>query len=124
MITKERVLSDLVTYSSKDRPLSKSYFYSKYSSKQSDPFEFDKKLGSMIHDLQCDQIDAQSASRPFYLIFESDKGYFIAKNRHEALVGNHFNLAKVKALFTISSNYSLMIQLAFPVEDPAQLNLL
>ena len=124
MITKESVLTDLLNHSSKDKPLDNCFFYNKYSSKEVDPFEFIKQFGSIIHDLQCDQIDAHSSSKPFSLIFETDQGYFIARNREEALMGNHFNLSRVKPLLTISYNYSRMIPIAFPVEDPSQLNLL
>lgn len=124
MITKKSILTDLITNSSKECPLSKSYFFYKYSDKETDPFVFSSQLGSMIHDLQCDQIDAQSSSRPFHLIFESDQGYYIARNREDALIGNYFNLSKLNTLYTISSNYSRMIQKAFPAEDPAQLNLI
>jgi hypothetical protein len=124
MITKEKVLADLLNYSSYDNPLDKFYFLKKYYTQGTDQSKFDQEFSSLIYDLQCDQIDAHSISKPFYLIFENEHGFFIAKNKDEALLGNHHYINKVKSLLTISSNFIKMIGRAFPEEDPAQLNLL
>lgn len=124
MITKEQLLFELINFSSNNNPLSKIYFIEKYPSKDLTICEYGENLKSLIHDLQCDQIDASINTESFHLIFESNSGYYIAKSREEALEGNHYYLNKIKSLLAITSNYNKMTNIIFPKEDPDQLNLL
>ena len=125
MMTKEKVLADLLNYSSYDSPLNNCYFFKKYQSGSTlNRSQFDRELERLMNELKCDQIDAESLSKPFYLIYENEEGYYVAKNRDEALLGSNYQLSQVKSEITVSSNFIKMIGRAFPEEDPAQLNLL
>jgi hypothetical protein len=124
MITKEKLLFELVNFSNIDNPLDATHFFNKYKLRGENISDYRRRIAQMVSDIQSDQIYNAQINKPFYLIFSSGKGYYIAKNRDDAIRGRDFYSARAKAILELTSKIDKMIRSAFPQSDEAQLELL
>jgi hypothetical protein len=124
MVTKEKLLFELINFSSFDKPLDADFFFKKYKLKGETLSDYNRNIARIIRDLQNDQIYYSQLSKPFYLIFFSGKGYYIAKNRDAAIKGRDFYSERAKSILVLTSKIDKMINIAFPLKDVSQLELL
>ncbi|MBK8946459.1 MAG: hypothetical protein IPM32_14480 [Ignavibacteriae bacterium] len=124
MISKETLLFELINFSSFEKPLDAYYFFHKYKIKEADFFNYNKKIVSLFKEIQNDQIYYSLLKKPFHLVFSSGNGYYIAKNRNEAINGRSYYSERAKSILALTGKIDKMINLAFPTEDPNQLKLL
>lgn len=124
MITKEKLLFELVNFSSINNPLDATYFFSKYKLRGENISDYRRKITQMVKDIQNDQIYNSQTRKPCYLIFSSVKGYYVAKNRDEAIRGRDYYSERAKSILALTNKIDKMISAAFPQKDESQLSLL
>ncbi|MBK7106669.1 MAG: hypothetical protein IPH62_15450 [Ignavibacteriae bacterium] len=124
MITKEKLLFELINYSSIDKPLDAAYFFNKFKLPGEGLSDYSRRIAIIVREIQNDQIYYSLINNPFYLVFSSGNGYYIAKNREDAEKGLNFYSERAKSILALTGKIDKMINLAFPLEDPNQLKLL
>ncbi|MEN8193925.1 MAG: hypothetical protein ABFS12_13970 [Bacteroidota bacterium] len=123
MIDKDVLLSQLVTFSCFDRPLDARYFYDRYHSKDESILDYKRNVAKLIREIQNDQFYLQKIDKPFYLVFSCNEGYFIARNRGEALIGKEFYFKRARQIIEYTKKLENLINNVFPEPEQTSLNL-
>lgn len=118
MINKDILLSALVTFSTYQHPLDVRYFHQHYSMKGERLHDFRRTIANLIREIQSDQIYLQKINRPYMLVFSSPNGYYVAKNRKEALAGRDFYYSRAKQIIEFTKKFDALIDNVYP--EPEQ----
>ena len=122
MISKDILLSALVTFSTFENPLDSKYFFDHYSAKGENINDFKRGIANLIREIQSDQIYLQKTNRAFQLVFSSARGYYVAKNRKEAQSGRNFYFTRAKQIIEFTKKFDILIAQDFPEAEQTTLN--
>lgn len=122
MISKDILLSALVTFSTFENPLDVRYFFNNYSGKKENINDFRRGIANLIREIQSDQIYLQKTNRAFLLVFSSARGYYVAKNRKEALSGRNFYFTRAKQILEFTKKFDSLIDQVYPEAEQTTLN--
>ena len=118
MLSKDILLSTLVTFSTFENPLDVRYFHQHYAMKGESLNDFRRGVANLIREIQSDQIYLQKINRPYMLVFSSARGYYVAKNRNEALAGRDFYYSRAKQIIEFTKKFDALINSVYP--EPEQ----
>ncbi len=118
MLSKDILLSTLVTFSTFENPLDVRYFHQHYAMKGESLNDFRRGIANLIREIQSDQIYLQKINRPYMLVFSSARGYYVAKNRNEALAGRDFYYSRAKQIIEFTKKFDALINNVYP--EPEQ----
>ena len=118
MLSKDILLSTLVTFSTFENPLDVRYFHQHYAMKGESLNDFRRGIANLIREIQSDQIYLQKTNRTFLLVFSSARGYYVAKNRKEALSGRNFYFTRAKQILEFTKKFDTLIDQVYP--EPEQ----
>lgn len=118
MLSKDILLSTLVTFSTFQNPLDVRYFHQNYAMKGESLNDFRRGIANLIREIQSDQIYFQKTNRPYLLVFSSPRGYYVAKNRNEALAGRDFYYSRAKQIIEFTKKFDDLINNIYP--EPEQ----
>lgn len=118
MLSKDILLSTLVTFSTFQNPLDVRYFHQNYAMKGESLNDFRRGIANLIREIQSDQIYFQKTNRAYLLVFSSPRGYYVAKNRNEALAGRDFYYSRAKQIIEFTKKFDDLINNIYP--EPEQ----
>ena len=118
MLSKDILLSTLVTFSTFENPLDVRYFHQHYAMKGESLNDFRRDIAKLIREIQSDQIYFQKNNRAYLLVFSSPRGYYVAKNRNEALAGRDFYFARANQIIKFTKKFDILINNIYP--EPEQ----
>lgn len=118
MLSKDILLSTLVTFSTFENPLDVRYFHQHYAMKGESLNDFRRGIANLIREIQSDQIYFQKTNRAYLLVFSSPRGYYVAKNRNEALAGRDFYYSRAKQIIEFTKKFDDLINNIYP--EPEQ----
>ena len=121
MLSKDILLSTLVTFSTFENPLDVRYFHQNYAMKGESLNDFRRGIANLIREIHSDQIYLQKINRPYMLVFSSTRGYYVAKNRNEALAGRDFYYSRARQIIEFTKKFDALINNVYP--EPEQLTL-
>lgn len=121
MLSKDILLSALVTFSTFENPLDARYFFEHYSAKGETLNDFKRGIANLIREIQSDQIYQQRMNRAFLLVFSSARGYYVAKNRNEALSGRNFYFSRAHQIIEFTKKFDSLINQVFPEAEQTKL---
>ena len=117
MLSKDILLSTLVTFSTFENPLDVRYFHQHYAMKGESLNDFRRGIANLIREIQSDQIYLQKINRPYMLVFSSARGYYVAKNRNEALAGRDFYYSRAKQIIEFTKKFDALINNVYPEHE-------
>ena len=122
MLSKDILLSQLVTFSSFEQPLDVRFFFERFSMKGETINYYRIGIANLIREIQSDQIYFQKTNRAYLLVFSSARGYYVAKNRNEALAGRDFYYSRAKQIIEFTKKFDALIDQVFPEPEQTSMN--
>ena len=117
MLSKDILLSQLVTFSTFEQPLDVRFFFERYSIKGETINDYRTGIANLIREIQSDQIYFQKTNRAYLLVFSSARGYYVAKNRNEALAGRDFYFTRAEQIIEFTKKLDKLIDFLYPEDE-------
>lgn len=118
MITEAQFMVELINFSSGDRPITARAMYTKYATGKEKLEDYQRTIAKYARKIQKDQFKLSPLSKPEKLVFSSNEGYYIAKNRKEADDGLNYYTAKILEMLRQRRKIKIIIQKTYP--EPEQ----